>query len=257
MAGIRKCVAGVAIAAVVPLLGVQSAGAVAARNPHVVWAKPAAVSARVGGRLTMAKPPLSKSTRFAGYTTGGAGLKTVTTTLKVPLITKCSTKTLDAGFGPVAILEGTGYFVGAGAEAACSGGTKTYEIAVNYNGSENKLLVVKPKDEISVTITVTKTNTSVKIKDLSSKQKTARTVPIGPISEVFLGDDSLVNASGQIPIAPFTDHKFSNCKINGKFLGKSKTLIDYELVKGKTVLIQAGPLSSTGASFTMFFRKAV
>jgi hypothetical protein len=137
--------------------------------------------------------------------------------------------------------------------------TKTYEIAVNYNGSENKLLVVKPKDEISVSITVTRKVTSVKITDLTSKQKTARTVPIGPISEVFLGDDTLVNSSTgkQLPIAAFTDHKFSNCKINGKFLGKSKTLTDYELVKGTTVLIQAGPLSSTGASFTMLFRKAI
>jgi hypothetical protein len=124
MARISKCVAGVAIAGALPLLGVQSAGAVATTS-HLVFSKPAAVaSAHPAIRLTMAKPPLSKSTRFAGYTTAGAGLKTVTATLKVPLITKCSTKTVDAGFGPVAILEGTGYFVGAGAEAACQSGRK-------------------------------------------------------------------------------------------------------------------------------------
>jgi len=201
--------------------------------------------------------PVQKSTGFAGYSTEAAKLKSIVATFEVPSIKRCG-KTADSGFGPLVIVGSSTLFVGAGAEAACEDGTTTYQIAVNYNGSESKLLTVKPKDKITVRITMTSKNTIVKINDLNSKRKLNKREPASHPTFASLGDDSLVNedTGQQVPIPPFTNHRFFNCEVNGKALSKATPLIDQELVNGKTVLIKAGPLTSKGTAFTMYFKKA-
>ncbi len=71
-------------------------------------------------------------------------------------ITNC-TSTSNSGMGPVVILLGYHYFVGAGAEAECQNGTTSYMVATNHNGSESHPLTVAAQDQISVTVTVGKT----------------------------------------------------------------------------------------------------
>jgi Peptidase A4 family len=203
--------------------------------------------------LTLAIP-VEKSTQTAGYLTEKSGIKTVSTTFEVPKITNC-TASSETGMGPVVILLGTKYFVGAGAEAECMHGTLTYQIAVNHNGSETHYLTVSPEDEISVEITIG-AKVSVKIEDLTTKQSTSQLVPKGKVSDAELGDDSLTSGGKEVPIPKFTHHKFSDVMINGKVLVDAKPLVAEELVRAKTVLIKAGALDKAGNSFVMSYKHA-
>jgi Peptidase A4 family len=212
-----------------------------------------------GAPLTLANPgakiPIEKSTSTAGYISEKSGIKTVSTTFEVPKITSC-TSSENAGMGPVVILLGQGYFVGAGAEAECQSGTTSYMIAINHNGSETHPLSVAARDKISVDISIRSKTVLVKIDDLTSGKKASQSLPKRKVTDAELGDDSLTQNSHQVPIPAFTAHQFTAVKINGKVLKDATPLVDEELVKGKTVLIEAGALNKSGDAFVMHFKHA-
>lgn len=230
------------------VLGVTSAGAALART---------ATGLRIDMRLAPATSvPIDKNAVIAGYVSEEEGISTVSTTFEVPAITNC-TAGKNSGMGPVVILTGPRYFVGAGAEAECQNGTTSYMVAVNHNGSETHPLTVAAHDQISVTVTVGKTVVGVQIVDMTSHQKAAQNVAKGKVTAAQLGDDSLFQGSKEVPIPAFTDHKFVSTKINGKVLKDAAPLIDDELVFHNTVLIEPGPISASGASFAMKFVHAI
>jgi hypothetical protein len=174
----------------------------------------------------------------------------------VPKIIGC-TASENAGMGPVVIIVGPGYFVGAGAEAECQNGTLSYLVAVNHDGSENHYLTnVSARDEISVQITIRSKSVLVKIEDLTTKQTTSQSLPKGKVTAAELGDDSLTQANHQVPIPKFTSHQFTAVKINGKALKDATPLLDEELVRGKTILIKPGRISKAGNAFVMSFEHA-
>jgi len=247
----------IAATAALSMVGLLSTADYSAAAQRYV-AGPALSTPRPDLRVSTSKPPIYQSTSFAGYTSEEKGLKAVLATLEVPLITKCGA-TADSGVAPVVIVEGSKYFVGAGAEASCQNGARTYRIAVNYNGSETKSLTVKPEDEITVYIATSSKSTTVKITDLTSHQKTSQTVPGGVATAALIGDDTLEQGGTkqQLPIPSFTDHKFTFCKVNARALSTATPLIDEELVKGKTLLIQASALLANGTGFWMYFKNAI
>jgi hypothetical protein len=248
---IRRSLVRMAFAGTLPLLAVG----VSAASARAATSEPGHASIR-SGHFSYSIV-VTKNTSFGGYLTQRSRIKSVLATLEVPFIKKCAT-TEDSGMGPVVIVGGSTYFVGAGAEASCELGATTYQIAVNYNGSENKFLTVKPKDQVIVYIAVTSKSTTVVINDLTSKKKISRQVPAGVLTYAELGDDTLVNGgtNKQLPIPAFTNHRFTDCKVNGQDFSMATPLTDQELVKGKTVLIQAGPLTTKGTAFTMLFKNA-
>ena len=250
MASTPRSLVRLAVIGVLPLLALTSMSgtANAAGQSHT------STLGSAGGSFSTT---ISKSPSFAGYISQKKHIKSVLATLEVPFIKKCPS-TADGGMGPVVIVGGKKYFVGAGAEASCRKGTTTYQIAVNYNGSESKFLSVKPKDEITVYVTVGAKKTTVVIDDLTSKQKISKDVPAGVPTYADLGDDTLVDSSTnkQLPIPPFSDHRFTGVKINGRALGTATPLSAQELVLRKTVLILPGALSAKGTAFTMIFKNA-
>jgi hypothetical protein len=207
--------------------------------------------------LTVAKGtiPLLKSKSTAGYLSELRGIKSVTATFEVPRITSC-TAHQNAGMGPVIILVGNGYFVGAGAEAECQDGTVSYMIAINHNGAETHPLNVAAKNKITVSIGIGAKVVVVKIDDLTTKAKTSQSLPKGKVTAAELGDDSLTQGRSQVPIPKFSNHEFSDVKINGKVLTHAGPLLDEELVRGKTVLIKPGPINKAGDAFAMDFEHA-
>jgi hypothetical protein len=219
----------------------------------------AAVSAR-GPALTLSVPvvtakiPVLKSTATAGYISEKRGIKSVSTTFEVPKITSCKAGQ-NAGLGPVVILAGSGYFVGAGAEAACQDGTLSYMVAINHNGTETHPLSVAARNEISVDVTIRSKSVLVTIENLSTKKKVSQSVAKGKVTEVELGDDSLSQGSHEVAIPKFTSHQFTHVRINGKVLKDATPLLDEELVRGKTILVKPGPVSS-GDAFVMHFEHA-
>jgi hypothetical protein len=196
--------------------------------------------------------PIDKNAVTAGYVSEEEGISTVSTTFEVPKITNCTAGN-NSGMGPVAILLGPGYFVGAGAEAECQNGSPSYLVAINHNGSESHPLTVAALDQINVTITVGKTVVGVRIDDMTSNKKVAQNVAKAKVSAAELGDDSLFQGHKEVPIPMFTDHKFFSTKINGKVLAAAKPLTDDVLVLKSTVLIEPSPISASGASFVMKF----
>ena len=196
--------------------------------------------------------PIDKNAVTAGYVSEEKGISAVSTTFEVPVITNC-TASSNAGMGPVVILLGPRYFVGAGAEAECQNGTTTYMVAINHNGSESHPLTVAAKDQISVTVTVGRSVVGVYIDDMTSKKKVAQNVAKSKVTAAELGDDTLFQNGKEVPIPKFSDHKFVSAKINGKVLKVAAPLLDDVLVLHKTVLIEPSPISPSGASFVMKF----
>ena len=90
----------------------------------------------------------------------------------------------------------------------------------------------------------------------ATKAKTSESVPKGKVTSAELGDDSLSQGKQRVPIPQFTDHQFTDAKINGKVLSKAGPLVDEELVSGKTILVEAGPIEKGGESFVMHFKHA-
>lgn len=231
-----------AVAAVVALMALSTTSATAS-----------ALGSRVDMRLALATSiPIDENSATAGYISEEKGISSISTTFEVPSITNC-TASSNSGMGPVVILLGPHYFVGAGAEAECQNGTTSYMVAINYNGSENHPLTVAAEDQISVTVTVGKGIVGVQIDDMTSHKKVAQNVAKAKVTAAELGDDSLFQGSAEVPIPMFTDHKFVSAKINGKVLKLAEPLTDDELVLHKTVLIEPGPISASGASFVMKF----
>jgi hypothetical protein len=196
--------------------------------------------------------PIDKNAVTAGYVSEEKGIASVSTTFEVPSITNC-TSASNSGMGPVVILLGAHYFVGAGAEAECQSGTTSYMVAINHNGSESHPLTVAAEDQISVTVTVGKTVVGVQIEDMTSHKKVAQNVAKAKVTAAELGDDTLFQGSKEVPIPMFTDHKFVSAKINGKVLKVAEPLTDDVLVLHKTVLIEPSPINASGASFVMKF----
>jgi Peptidase A4 family len=224
------------------------------------WAAAGVARPATGSRVEMRLAPATsisiyKNTATAGYVSEEEGISTVSTTFEVPAITNCTAGT-NAGMGPVVILTGPRYFVGAGAEAECQNGTITYMVAINHNGAETHPLTVAAQDQISVTVTVGRTLVGVQIVDKTSAKKVAQNVAKAKVTAAELGDDSLFQGSKEVPIPAFTDHKFLSTRINGKVLKDAAPLIDDELVLHNTVLIEPGPISASGASFAMKFLHA-
>jgi hypothetical protein len=193
-----------------------------------------------------------KNGQTAGYVSEQPGITSVSTTFEVPEITSCASGQY-AGMGPVVILQGNRYFVGAGAEAECQNGVTSYLVAINHNGSETHPITVAAKDEISVDVTVGRATVSIKIDDLTSKETANEPVPKGKVTDAELGDDSLYQGKHEVPIPRFTDHEFTDARINGRVLSKAVPLVADVLVSGKTVLIAPGAIDKAGASFFMHF----
>lgn len=233
-----------AITGTILVLGTTSALAGVAR---------AAAGSRGDMRLAPATSiPLYRNAYTAGYVSEEKGISSVSTTFEVPAITNC-TPGNNSGMGPVVILTGPRYFVGAGAEAECQNGTTSYMVAINHNGAESHPLTVAAKDQIGVTVTVGKTVVGVQIVDMTTHKKVAQNVAKAKVTAAELGDDSLFQGSAEVPIPMFTDHKFVSTKINGKVLKVAGPLVDDELVLHNTLLIEPGPISASGASFAMKF----
>ena len=221
--------------------------------PSAAGAARAATGSRADARLALAASiPINKNALTAGYVSEEKGISTVSTTFEVPNITNCAPGS-NSGMGPVVILLGPRYFVGAGAEAECQNGTTSYLVAINHNGSESHPLTVAAQDQISVTVVVGKTVVGVRIDDKTSNKIVAQNVAKAKVTAAELGDDSLFQGHHEVPIPKFTDHQFVSTKINGKVLKLAVPLVDYELVLGKTVLIEPGAISASGASFVMRF----
>ncbi len=239
-----RCALVVAAAAAYLALGTTSAAAGLAR---------AATGSRGDMHLAPATSiPIDKNAVTAGYVSEEKTISSVSTTFEVPAITNC-TSTTNSGMGPVVILLGSHYFVGAGAEAECQNGTTSYMVAINHNGSESHPLTVAAKDQISVTVTVGKTVVGVQIDDMTSHKKVSQNVAKAKVTAAELGDDTLFQGSKEVPIPMFTDHKFESAKIDGKVLKVAEPLTDDVLVLHKTVLIEPSPISPSGASFVMKF----
>jgi Peptidase A4 family len=205
-----------------------------------------------GARLTLATIAVDKNAVTAGYVSEEQAISSVSTTFEVPNITNCAPGR-NSGMGPVVILLGPRYFVGAGAEAECQGGTTSYLIAINHDGSESHPLTVAAMDQVSVTVTVGRTVVAVRIDDKTSNHMVAQNVAKSKVTSAELGDDSLFQGRQEVPIPQFTDHQFLSTKINGKVLKAATPLVDDELVLDKRVLIEAGAISASGASFVMHF----
>lgn len=263
MSRVWRAITLVAGAGVVALVGVPQAVATAQTTRHGLGLRLSSstraagqTAQRPGGHSALA-PTVSVTTvkdkSFAGYISEKTGIKTVSTRFEVPQITKCPA-TGNSGFGPVAIVVGSNnYFVGAGAEAACQSGVKTYQLAINYNGSEKKFIGVKPEDIVFVSITVSSTKTAVHIENLTTKHSISQQVPAGHVTAVELGDDTLTQGTTQLPVPPFSHHLFNHAKVNGYPLSKATPLFDEELVKNTIVLIKASALTSLGTAFTMTY----
>jgi hypothetical protein len=237
---------GLAVAAVGACLALGS-------TPATAGAVRAATGSRGDTRFDLATSiPIDKNAVTAGYVSEEKGISAISTTFEVPKITNC-TPSSNSGMGPVVILLGPRYFVGAGAEAECQSGTTSYMIAINHNGSESHPLTVDAQDQISVSVTVGKTVVGVRIDDLTSGKKVAQNIAKAKVTAAELGDDSLFQGKKEVPIPMFTDHKFVSTKINDKVLKVAEPLVDDELVLDKTVLIEPSPISSSGASFVMKF----
>jgi Peptidase A4 family len=222
-------------------------------TPAAAGAAGGRATSRDDARLALATSiPIDKNGVTAGYISEETGISTVSTVFEVPTITNCTSGT-NSGMGPVVILTGPRYFVGAGAEAECQNGTTSYMVAINHNGTETHPLTVAAEDQISVTITIGKTVVGVRIDDMTSNKRVDQNVPKGKVTAAELGDDSLFQGHDEVPIPRFTDHKFFSTKINGKVLKVAVPLIEDELVLRKTVLIEPGPISASGASFVMKF----
>lgn len=204
------------------------------------------------GRAFTLAIQVDRNSATAGYVSEQHGITSVIATFEVPEITSCTTGEY-AGMGPVAILTGNGYFVGAGAEAECQNGVTSYLVAINHNGTETHPLNVAAKDEIRVVVTIGAAAVSIKIDDLTSKATTSQNVQKGKVIAAELGDDSLYQGKHEVPIPRFTDHQFTNAKINGRVLSKAVPLIADVLVSGKTVLIAPGAIDKAGDSFVMHF----
>jgi hypothetical protein len=204
---------------------------------------------------TEAKIPLLKSKSTAGYVSEKRGIKTVSADFEVPKIIGC-TASDNAGMGPVIIIVGSGYFVGAGAEAECQDGVLSYMVAINHNGSETHPLTVAATNEISVEITIRSKSVLVRIEDLTTKHSTSQSLPKGKVTAAEFGDDSLTESGHQVPIPRFTRHQFTAVKINGKILRDATPLLDEELVRGKTILIKPGRIEKAGDAFVMSFEHA-
>ena len=98
-------------------------------------------------------------------------------------------------------------------------------------------------------------NRRVASQNLSTKKKVSQSVAKGKVTEVELGDDSLSQGSHEVAIPKFTSHQFTHVRINGKVLKDATPLLDEELVRGKTILVKPGPISS-GDAFVMHFEHA-
>lgn len=241
---VRRCTLAVAAAGSCLALGAMPATAGAAR---------AVTGSRGDARFALAGSiPIDKNAVTAGYVSEEKGITTVSTVFEVPKITNC-TSSSDSGMGPVVILLGPRYFVGAGAEAECQNGTTSYTVAINHNGSETHPLNVAAQDQISVTVTVGKTVVGVRIDDMTSNKKVAQNVPKAKVTAAELGDDSLFQGHREVAIPRFTDHKFFSTKINGRVLKVATPLVDDVLVLHKTVLIEPSAISPSGALFVMRF----
>lgn len=188
----------------------------------------------------------------AGYVSEHRGISSLSTTFEVPEILSCVAGAY-AGMGPVVALLGPGYFVGAGAEAECQNGVTSYLIAINHDGSESHPLTIAPKDLATVNVAIGPKAVSIVIDDLTSKQRTSQMVVKGKVTSAEIGDDSLYQGKHEVPIPRFTDHQFTNSRINGRVLSMATPLLDYELVNGNTLLIEPGALSKAGDSFVMHF----
>jgi hypothetical protein len=193
-----------------------------------------------------------KNVQTAGYVSEQAGIVSVSTSFEVPEITTC-TSGENAGMGPVVILLGNRYFVGAGAEAECQNGVTSYIVAISVDGKETHPLTVAAEDLISVAVTVGAAAVSIKIDDLTSKETTSEKVLKGKVTSAELGDDSLYQGKHEVPIPRFTDHQFTDARINGRVLSKAVPLLADVLVNGKTILIAPGAISKAGDSFVMHF----
>jgi Peptidase A4 family len=213
----------------------------------------ASTGPRDGMRLVVATPiPVDKNSVTSGYVSEEKGISKVSTTFEVPAITNC-TSADNSGMGPVVILLGSKYFVGAGAEAECQSGTTSYMVAINHDGSESHPLTVAARDQINVTIIVGGTVVGVRIDDMTSHKVVAQNVAKSKVTAAEFGDDSLFQGSKEVPIPTFTDHKFISTEVNGKVLRSAVPLTDDVLVLHRTVLIEPSPISASGASFTMKF----
>jgi hypothetical protein len=222
-------------------------------------------SATSGGRqaaLTLTRPAVTKSIpvirnpSVAAYLSEKRGLRSVSTTFEVPKITTCTAHE-NAGMGPVVILTGSsGYFVGAGAEAECQDGATAYIIAINHNGAETHPLNVAARNEIDVHVTIGARSVLVKIDDLTTKKTVSQSVPKGKVTYAELGDDSLSQNGRQVPIPRFSNHLFSDVKINGRVLKDATPLFAEYLVHGKTILIKPSALNKAGNAFVMDFEHA-
>ena len=209
-------------------LGTTSAAAGVAR---------AATGSRGDMRLAPATSiPIDKNTVTAGYVSEVKDISSVSTTFEVPAITNC-TSASNSGMGPVVILTGSRYFVGAGAEAECQNGTTSYMVAINHNGSEPSPHRRREGSDQRHRHGREDRGGSVNRRhDVAQAGCPERREGEG--DRRGLGDDSLFQGSKEVPIPMFTDHNFVSTKINGKVLKVAEPLIDDELVLHNTVLIE-------------------
>jgi hypothetical protein len=197
----------------------------------------------------------SDSTYLAGYTdTPAGGLVSVGATLKIPKLTCGSTtEGIFLGVGDETTLgsptELSGAFIG------CSGGSPFYDLGVNANGIE----FIEPGnagDTIVVSFYQTASTVTDVVHDLTAGTTwVADAAPVPDTTATTGAFPAFDGSDTPILVPKFTPVTFSQCQLNGDYLGFAGPT-QLNRVNGTHTEISTGALPVTSDTFKLTYKHA-
>ena len=191
---------------------------------------------------------------------GNLYLTSASTTFVVPTV-NCAgtTKHLGDNFG---VEEGAdGAFIGfiqALVTAECKHGTPSYHFRVAVGTNAFTEIGVSPGDTVVASWFYTSSLSEAIVHDLTSGYTWAATGGPPPLlGPADIGEFDLESATNSsFPPAPFGTATFTQCQVNGDYLGFGNTIFAWNLQLGQHGYnITTGPIASDQESFTVTFDK--
>jgi hypothetical protein len=262
--GAARCLA--VCGAIVAGLTIVQVGSGAAK-PAASGAAPARSSGEMAGvtssSVKRANPLIRASTPvpssfFAGYEALQTGSSSASTTFRVPN-PNCGAS--DSGVAPGIFFftgpSGSENLEAAGVLSQCISGVVTIQAALVVGGIETNFSnTIRVGDVMEADVSVGAGGTSVTIKDLTGKRAFTQTLTgsdTAPDAEI-IGDDTTTVNGNSVPLGPVAASRFTASTVGGAALmaASPKKVI---LVNGCSVLLQPGPIDSTGMIFTVSIPK--
>lgn len=219
-----------------------------------------AVAAPAGAAERDAAAPQPSQT-FAGYQVTSTTLKTVTASLKVPIIA-CTKQ--QRGFQNGIVMNGTnalgpftfGEYTAATVWSYCQSGQKVQQAVIYLDGTAvTKRLTVKGGDLVNLSLTETTKTLVASIADTSAKKtlrKVGKALAAYQSTNAQIGTQPLNNgSSAQLPVPSFSHDNYSKVLVNGAPLGAA-TPAAFTWVRGSTAVVKTGALVGKGAFVLAF-----